>query len=374
MLFQKYRQNRLLISPILCNFARQIQIQKMKQTILVTGGTGFIGSHTTVELQQAGYQVVIVDNLSNSKGEVVDVIEKITGVRPAFEQVDCCDQEALEQVFIKYPDIQGIIHFAASKAVGESVEKPLLYYRNNITSLINLLELMPKYDVKGIIFSSSCTVYGQPTKENLPVTEEAPIQKALSPYGNTKQINEEIIQDYIHSGAPIKAVILRYFNPIGAHPSALIGELPNGVPMNLIPFVTQTAIGIRQELKIFGNDYQTEDGTCIRDYIYVVDLAKAHVKAMERVLDVDGTDAVEIFNIGTGRGLSTLEVVEGFERATGVKLNWRYAPRREGDIEKVWGNVDKANKVLGWKAEADINDVLRSAWKWQLKLRDDGVQ
>ncbi len=344
----------------------------MKQTILVTGGTGFIGSHTTVELQQAGYDVVIVDNLSNSKVEVIDGIEKITGIRPAFEQVDCCDFPALEAVFAKYPKIEGIIHFAASKAVGESVEKPLLYYRNNLNSLINLLELMPKYDVKGIIFSSSCTVYGQPTPENLPVTEQAPIQKALSPYGNTKQINEEIIQDFIHSGAKIKSVILRYFNPIGAHPTAFIGELPNGVPMNLIPFVTQTAIGIRKELKIFGNDYNTPDGTCIRDYIYVVDLAKAHVAAMARVLDQD-TDAVEIFNIGTGTGLSTLEVVEGFERATGVKVNWQYAPRREGDIEKVWGNVDKANKVLGWKADTPIDDVLASAWKWQLKLRDDGI-
>lgn len=342
----------------------------MKQTILVTGGTGFIGSHTTVELQQAGYNVVIVDNLSNSKADVIDGIENITGIRPAFEHVDCCDLEAMDGVFTKYPDIQGIIHFAASKAVGESVEKPLLYYRNNITSLLNLLELMPKHNVKGIIFSSSCTVYGQPSKENLPVTEEAPIQKALSPYGNTKQINEEIIQDYIHSGAPIKSVILRYFNPIGAHPSALIGELPNGVPMNLIPFVTQTAIGIRQQLKIFGNDYNTPDGTCIRDYIYVVDLAKAHVKAMERVLEVEGTDAVEVFNIGTGKGVSTLEVIEGFERATGVKLNWTYAPRREGDIEKVWGNVDKANKVLGWKADANLDDVLRSAWKWQQSLKD----
>ena len=346
----------------------------MKQKILVTGGTGFIGSHTTVELQEAGYDVVIVDNLSNSKIEVLDGIERITGIRPVFEQVDCCDKEALEKVFEKNPGIEGIIHFAASKAVGESVEKPLLYYRNNITSLINLLELMPKHGVKGIIFSSSCTVYGQPSKENLPVTEEAPIQKALSPYGNTKQINEEIIQDYIHSGAAIKAIILRYFNPIGAHPSANIGELPNGVPMNLIPFVTQTAIGIREQLKIFGNDYNTEDGTCIRDYIYVVDLAKAHVKAMERVLDQPDTDSVEVFNIGTGRGLSTLEVVEGFEKATGVKLNWTYAPRREGDIEKVWGNVDKANKVLGWKAEAKIDDVLRSAWKWQKKLREDGIQ
>ena len=350
------------------------QSNKMKQTILVTGGTGFIGSHTTVELQQAGYRVVIVDNLSNSKAEVIDGIEKITGERPAFEQVDCCDLSALKNVFRKYPDIKGIIHFAASKAVGESVEKPLLYYRNNITSLLNLLELMPEYGVKGIIFSSSCTVYGQPSKENLPVTEKAPIQQALSPYGNTKQINEEIIQDYIHSGADIKAVILRYFNPIGAHPSALIGELPNGVPMNLSPFVTQTAIGIREQLKVFGNDYDTPDGTCIRDYIYVVDLAKAHVKAMERVLDNPDTDPVEVFNIGTGTGLSTLEVVEGFEKATGVKLNWTYAPRREGDIEKVWGNVEKANKVLGWKAEANIEDVLRSAWKWQLKLREDGIQ
>ena len=345
----------------------------MKKTILVTGGTGFIGSHTTVELQQAGYDVVIVDNLSNSKAEVIDGIEQITGIRPAFEQVDCCDCEALEWVFEKYPGIMGIIHFAASKAVGESVEKPLMYYRNNINSLINLLELMPKHGVKGIIFSSSCTVYGQPTPENLPVTEKAPIQKALSPYGNTKQINEEIIQDYIHSGAPIKSIILRYFNPIGAHPSALIGELPIGVPMNLIPFVTQTAIGVRQQLKVFGNDYDTPDGTCIRDYIYVVDLAKAHVKAMERVLDNPDSDAVEVFNIGTGKGVSTLEVVEGFEKATGVKLNWAFAPRREGDIEKVWGNVDKANKVLGWKADTPLDQVLASAWKWQEKLREEGI-
>lgn len=344
----------------------------MKQTILVTGGTGFIGSHTTVELQQAGYNVVIVDNLSNSKIEVLDGIEKITGVRPAFENVDLREKNAVEAVFEKYPQIEGIIHFAASKAVGESVEKPLLYYRNNIVSLINLLELIPKYNVKGIIFSSSCTVYGQPSEDNLPVTEEAPIQKALSPYGNTKQINEEIICDYIHSGAPIKSIILRYFNPIGAHPSAYIGELPNGVPMNLIPFVTQTAIGVRKELKIFGNDYNTPDGTCIRDYIYVVDLAKAHVAAMARVLDQD-TDAVEVFNVGTGKGVSTLEVVEGFEKATGVKVNWSYAPRREGDIEKVWGNVDKANNVLGWKAETPLEDVLASAWRWQKKLREDGI-
>lgn len=346
----------------------------MKETILVTGGTGFIGSHTTVELIQNGYNVVIVDNLSNSNASVVDGIEKITGVRPEFEKVDCCDYAAMENVFEKHKGISGIIHFAASKAVGESVQKPLLYYRNNINSLINLLELMPKHGVKGIIFSSSCTVYGQPSAENLPVTEEAPMQKALSPYGNTKQVNEEIIQDYIHSGAPIKSIILRYFNPIGSHPSALIGELPNGVPMNLIPFVTQTAIGIRKELKIFGNDYNTPDGTYIRDYIDIMDLAKAHVKAMERILNENGTDPVEVFNIGTGKGLSTLQIVEGFEKATGVKLNWHYAPRREGDIEKVWANPHKANTVLGWKASVDIEDTLRSAWKWQQKLRADGIQ
>lgn len=346
----------------------------MKETILVTGGTGFIGSHTTVELIQNGYDVVIVDNLSNSNASVVDGIEKITGVRPEFEKVDCCDYAAMENVFEKHKGISGIIHFAASKAVGESVQKPLLYYRNNINSLINLLELMPKHGVKGIIFSSSCTVYGQPSAENLPVTEEAPMQKALSPYGNTKQVNEEIIQDYIHSGAPIKSIILRYFNPIGSHPSALIGELPNGVPMNLIPFVTQTAIGIRKELKIFGNDYNTPDGTCIRDYIDIMDLAKAHVKAMERILNENGTDPVEVFNIGTGKGLSTLQIVEGFEKATGVKLNWHYAPRREGDIEKVWANPHKANTVLGWKASVEIEDTLRSSWKWQQKLRADGIQ
>ena len=344
----------------------------MKQTILVTGGTGFIGSHTTVELQQAGYDVVIVDNLSNSKIEVLDGIEKITGIRPAFEQVDLRDYDATEAVFKKYPQICGIIHFAASKAVGESVQLPLVYYRNNVVSLVNLLELMPKYNVKGIIFSSSCTVYGQPKPENLPVTEEAPHQKATSPYGNTKEINEQVITDFIHSGAPIKSIVLRYFNPIGAHPSAEIGELPNGVPNNLIPFVTQTAMGIRKELTIFGNDYDTPDGTCIRDYIYVVDLAKAHVCSMTRVLDKE-TEPLEFFNVGTGNGYSTKEIVDSFERATGVKLNWKFGPRREGDIEKIWGNVDKANKILGWKAEANLDDVLATAWKWQVKLREDGI-
>ena len=345
----------------------------MKQTILVTGGTGFIGSHTTVELQNAGYKVVIVDNLSNSQANVVDGIEKITGVRPAFEQVDCCDKDALDAVFAKYPDIEGIIHFAASKAVGESVEKPLLYYRNNIVIRVNLLELMPKHHVKGIIFSSSCTVYGQPDPENLPVSENAPIKPAESPYGNTKQINEEIIRDTINSGSPIKAILLRYFNPIGSHPTSIIGEMPNGVPMNLIPYVTQTAMGIRKELKVFGNDDDTPDGTCIRDYIYVCDLAKAHVKAMERVLDTDN-DKLEVFNVGTGRGVSTKEIVDAFERATGVKLNWSFAPRRAGDIEKVWADPKKANEVLGWHAEANLDDTLRSAWNWQKRLREDGIQ
>ena len=343
----------------------------MKQRILVTGGTGFIGSHTTVELQEAGYEVIIIDNLSNSRADVVDGIEKITGIRPHFENIDCCDIEALDKVFSKYEGIEGIIHFAASKAVGESVEKPLLYYRNNINSLVNLLELMPKHGVKGIIFSSSCTVYGQPTPENLPVTEQSPIQKALSPYGNTKQINEEIIQDYVHSGAHIKSIILRYFNPIGAHPSALIGELPIGVPLNLIPYVTQTAAGIREKLRVFGNDYNTPDGTCIRDYIYVGDLAKAHVKAMSRILDNPEAQPVEIFNIGTGEGVSTLQIIKRFEAVTGVKLNWEFAPRREGDIEKVWGNVDKANTILGWKADANLDDVLLSAWRWQQKLSEN---
>ena len=303
---------------------------------------------------------------------MLDGIEKITGIRPAFEEVNLEDKEATERVFQKYPNIEGIIHFAASKAVGESVEKPLMYYRNNVVSLINLLEMMPKYNVKGIIFSSSCTVYGQPNLENLPVTEDAPHQKATSPYGNTKEINEQIIYDYIHSGAPIKSIVLRYFNPIGAHPTAHIGELPNGVPNNLIPFVTQTAMGIREQLTIFGNDYNTEDGTCIRDYIYVVDLAKAHVAAMARVLDKE-TDKIEYFNIGTGSGNSTLEIVTTFEKATGVKVNWKFGPRREGDIEKIWGNCTKANTVLGWKADTPLEDVLASAWKWQQKLREDGV-
>ena len=343
----------------------------MKETILVTGGTGFIGSHTTVELQNAGYEVVIADNLSNSQADVIDGIEKITGIRPAFEQVDLRDFAATEALFKKYPQIRGIIHFAASKAVGESVEKPLLYYRNNIVSLVNLLELMPKYDVKGIIFSSSCTVYGQP--DVLPVTEEAPIKKAESPYGNTKQINEEIIQDTVRSGSPIKSIILRYFNPIGSHPTAIIGEMPNGVPQNLIPYLTQTAIGIREKLSVFGDDYDTPDGSCIRDYIYVVDLAKAHVSAMTRIMEDQIEEPVEIYNIGTGTGTSVLELIHAFEKATGVKLNYQIVGRRAGDIEKVWGNVDKANRKLGWRADTPLEDVLASAWRWQVALRERGI-
>lgn len=344
----------------------------MKGRILVTGGTGYIGSHTVVELQNNGYEVVIVDNLSNSRAEVVDSIEKITGIRPAFEKVDCLDYAGLDAVFTKYPGIQGVIHFAASKAVGESVEKPLLYYRNNLVSLINLLELMPKHQVKGIIFSSSCTVYGQP--DILPVTEAAPIKKAESPYGNTKQINEEIIRDTVASGSPIHAIMLRYFNPIGAHPSALIGELPNGVPQNLIPYLTQTAIGIREKLSVFGDDYDTPDGSCIRDFIYVVDLAKAHVIAMNRILENKQKDKVEVFNIGTGRGLSVLELINAFEKSTGVKLNYQIVGRRAGDIVKVWADPSYANNELGWKADTPIEDTLLSAWKWQVKLREDGIQ
>lgn len=344
----------------------------MKERILVTGGTGYIGSHTVVELQNNGYEVVIVDNLSNSRADVVDSIEQISGIRPAFEEVDCLDYEGMNAVFTKYPGIKGIIHFAASKAVGESVEKPLKYYRNNLVSLINILELMPKHNVKGIIFSSSCTVYGQP--DILPVTEAAPIKKAESPYGNTKQINEEIIRDTVASGSPIHAVMLRYFNPIGAHPSALIGELPNGVPQNLIPYLTQTAIGIREKLSVFGDDYDTPDGSCIRDFIYVVDLAKAHVIAMNRILEDKQKESVEVFNIGTGRGLSVLELINAFEKSTGVKLNYQIVGRRAGDIVKVWADPTLANTELGWKADTPIEDTLRSAWNWQLHLREKGIQ
>lgn len=343
----------------------------MGKRILVTGGAGYIGSHTAVELQNAGYEVIIVDNLSNSNENVIDGIERITGVRPAFERLDCNDKEGMQAVFTKYPGIEGIIHFAASKAVGESVQKPLLYYRNNLVSLLNLLDLMPQFDVKGIVFSSSCTVYGQP--DILPVDESAPIKPALSPYGNTKQICEEIINDTIHAGAPFRAILLRYFNPIGAHPSAEIGELPLGVPQNLIPYLTQTAMGIRKELSVFGNDYNTPDGSCIRDYINVVDLAKAHVIAMNRMIERKAADNAEVFNLGTGRGVSVLELINSFERATGVAVPHKIVGRREGDIEQVWANPERANNVLGWTAVESLDDTLASAWRWQEKLRERGI-
>lgn len=336
--------------------------------ILVTGGTGYIGSHTVVELINSGYDVLIVDNLSNSNVDVLTGIEKITGVRPDFENVDCMDYSAMDRLFDKYTDIVAVIHFAASKAVGESVEKPLLYYRNNISSLISVLELMKAHNVRNIVFSSSCTVYGQP--DVLPVDETAPIKPALSPYGNTKQINEEIIRDVSHADANLRATLLRYFNPIGAHPSALIGELPNGVPQNLLPYVTQTAAGLRPELKVFGDDYNTPDGSCIRDYIYVVDLAKAHVIAVQRMLEGKSQDSVEVFNLGTGRGLSVLEIVETFKRVTGVDVPYQIVPRRAGDIEKVWANPKKANEVLGWRAETSVEDTLLSAWRWQEHLAE----
>ncbi|WP_085536693.1 UDP-glucose 4-epimerase GalE [Massilibacteroides vaginae] len=344
----------------------------MKQKILVTGGTGYIGSHTVVELQAAGYEVVIIDNLSNSNVEVLDGIEKISGIRPYFKELDCNDKAGLSLLLKEHPGIKGIIHFAASKAVGESVQMPLPYYRNNIVTLLNLLELMPEAGIKGIVFSSSCTVYGQP--DVLPVTEDAPVKPALSPYGNTKQINEEIIRDTIYAGVPFKSIILRYFNPIGAHPSAEIGELPNGVPQNLIPFLTQTAIGIRKELSVFGDDYDTVDGSCVRDYINVVDLAKAHVIAMDRMLSDKSDDKLEVFNLGTGRGVTVLELINAFEKSTGVKVPHKIVGRREGDIEKVWANPEHANKVLGWTAKETVEDTLVTAWNWQKRLREKGIQ
>lgn len=335
--------------------------------ILVTGGTGYIGSHTVVELQQAGYEVVIIDNLSNSNKEVLNGIEAITGIAPTFIEGDCTDLDTLKKLFEENAGIKGIINFAASKAVGESVQKPLLYYRNNLNTLINLLDCMPQYGVKGIVFSSSCTVYGEPDVN--PIDETAPIKPATSPYGNTKQISEEIITDYIASGAPIKSIILRYFNPIGAHPSAKIGELPLGVPQNLVPYLTQTVAGIRKELTVFGDDYNTPDGSCIRDYIDVVDLAKAHVTAMRRMLDGQDNDSIEIFNLGTGRGVSVLELINAFEKATGVPVPHKIGPRRAGDIEKIWAIPDKANTVLGWKAEIPVEETLANAWRWQCSLK-----
>jgi UDP-glucose 4-epimerase len=341
----------------------------MNELVLVTGGTGFIGSHTAVELIQAGFRVAIIDNLSNSRKEVVDGIEKITGKRPAFEKIDLLEETLLDDFFSRYPDITAVIHFAAFKSVPESVQKPLMYYENNIFSLIHLFKLMVKYGVKYFVFSSSCTVYGEP--DILPVTENSPIKKANSPYGSTKQISEEIIASSIAAGLPLKAISLRYFNPIGAHPSGFIGELPIGIPGNLVPFITQTAYGIHKELRVFGDDYDTPDGSCIRDYIDVVDLSKAHVNAIDRLLRERNKLNYEIFNLGTGKGISVLEMIKAFERSTGVKINYRITGRREGDVPQVWADTSLANNELGWKSETPLEDTLYSAWKWEQYYRNE---
>ena len=338
------------------------------QKILVTGGTGYIGSHTTVELQSAGYDVIIVDDLSNSNIDVLDHIKKITGIRPAFQQFSLADPFKTDIFFEQNQDIDAIIHFAASKAVGESVQIPLHYYRNNLVSLMNILDAQLKYGIANIVFSSSCTVYGQPDK--LPVTEKTPRKDAESPYGNTKRVNEDILQDCVNAYPRLKAIALRYFNPIGAHPSALIGELPLGVPQNLIPFITQTAAGLRDELKVFGDDYDTPDGSAIRDYINVVDLAKAHVVAINRLLNNKNKERYEIFNLGTGNGYSVLEIVNSFEKVTKQKLNYKIVERRAGDIEKIWADTTSANQELGWKAEKNLEETLLSAWNWETQIRN----
>jgi len=337
----------------------------MRKGVLVTGGTGYIGSHTVVELIEAGYEVIIVDNLSNSDESVIEGIEAITGIRPEFVKADCRDIDALEKIF-KKGKIDSIIHFAAAKAVGESVQQPLEYYHNNILSLINIISLMRKYGVPNLVFSSSCTVYGQP--EVLPATEQTPRLEAESPYGNTKRICEDIIRDSVKAYGSINAIALRYFNPIGAHPSALIGELPRGVPNNLLPYVTQTAAGIREVLSIFGDDYNTPDGFCIRDYIDINDLAAAHVAALDRMLDGKMKKSFEVFNIGTGQGVSTMEIVKTFEQVNGLQLNYRITGRREGDIEAIWADPSYANEELGWYARKSLYETLRSAWKWQQRL------
>ena len=335
--------------------------------ILVTGGTGYIGSHTVVELQQEGFEVVIIDNLSNSEKSVVDNISRITGKKPIFEQIDLTDREATFDCIKRHNDIKGVIHFAALKAVGESVEKPLEYYQNNLFSLINLLQALKENDLDNFVFSSSCTVYGQP--DHLPVDETAPRKQAESPYGNTKKMAEDIIEDTVMSSG-LHAIALRYFNPIGAHETAFIGELPIGIPNNLVPYITQTAIGIREFLRVFGNDYNTPDGTPIRDYIHVVDLAKAHVVAVNRLLKEKYKKDYEIFNLGTGNGFTVLEVIKAFERSSGEKLNYQIVERRPGDIEKVWADTKFANDELAWKAEKSIDDMMSSAWKWELMLKN----
>ncbi|WP_313113002.1 UDP-glucose 4-epimerase GalE [Aequorivita sediminis] len=336
--------------------------------ILVTGGLGYIGSHTVVELQKTGYQVVIIDNLSNSSLDVLEGITDITKTPPTFERLDLREKAAVSDFFKRNNDIDGIIHFAASKAVGESVDRPLLYYENNLNTLIYLLQECNTHHIDNFIFSSSCTVYGEP--DSLPITEDAPVKPATSPYGNTKQIAEEILKDTC-SVSSLKTIALRYFNPIGAHETALIGELPAGVPQNLVPFITQTAAGVREQLSVFGDDYPTEDGSCIRDYIHVVDLAKAHVIALERLLSEKNKSNYEVFNLGTGRGSSVLEVVNSFEKTTGEKLNYKIVDRRPGDVISVYADTKKANEELGWKAQKTMEEALASAWKWELKVREN---
>lgn len=335
--------------------------------ILVTGGLGYIGSHTTVELQKEGYEVVIADNLSNSRLEVLDGIEAITGKRPLFERLDLSLRGDVHQLLERHPEIEGVIHFAAFKAVGESVEKPLSYYRNNLDSLIYLLEEMIARELDHFIFSSSCTVYGE--ADEMPITEKAPIKPAESPYGNTKQIGEEILKDASKNGK-IQVIALRYFNPVGAHPSSEIGELPLGVPQNLVPFVTQTVAGVRPELKVFGNDYPTRDGTAIRDYIHVVDLARAHVAALNRLINERNESPMEIFNLGTGKGSTVLEVIQAFEKVTGKSVPYSFAPRRDGDVTEAWADTSLASSVLGWHSELTLEDAMRDAWNWERKVRE----
>lgn len=335
--------------------------------VLVTGGAGYIGSHTAVELINAGYEVIIVDNLSNSDRSSLAGIAAITGVEPTFIEADCCDMEAMERLFAEH-DFQSVIHFAAYKAVGESVAEPLKYYHNNITSLVNILDLMRRYERRNIVFSSSATVYGD--ADELPVTERTPRKSATSPYGNTKQMAEDILRDSVAAVEHLNGIALRYFNPIGAHPSALIGELPRGVPNNLVPYITQTAAGVRECLSIFGNDYPTPDGSCLRDYIDIVDLARAHVVAIDRMVGGRNKEAFEIFNVGTGRPVSVFELVHGFEEANSLKLNYKVAPRRAGDVTAVWADTTLANEELGWRAERELTDTLRSAWAWECHVRN----
>lgn len=336
--------------------------------ILVTGGLGFIGSHTVVELQNEGFEVVIIDDLSNSSTDVLDGITAITGKKPHFEKLDLKVKQDVKNFFNKHSDVGGIIHFAASKAVGESVNKPLMYYENNINTLVYILQELGELKHQNFIFSSSCTVYGQ--ADELPITENAPVKPAESPYGNTKQIGEEIIKDTCKVNTNLNSIALRYFNPIGAHPTAQIGELPIGVPQNLVPYITQTAIGMREQLSVFGGDYPTPDGTCIRDYIHVVDLAKAHVVALQRLLNNKNVSNYEVFNLGTGKGSSVLEAVQSFEKVSGEKLNYKIVGRREGDITAAYADTNKANDVLGWKTELSLDDAMDSAWKWEQKIRN----